>query len=165
LYGLTPVPRVRIPPSPGWRSQFKGTSLLTRCARGHDQRPSTRLRAGSAKAFYVMTIFPSNLPVCEFLRIFSHERVQRNRLVIAFAVSSFAAPAPSGVKQHALPSDTAAIALFPVRLLLALYPSSGPGRCRDSLVIDRYCQAIVDACDVTISGWSSSPSPCAALVG
>jgi hypothetical protein len=38
-------------------------------------------------------------------------------VILAFAVSSFAAPAPSGVKHHALPSDTAAIALFPVRLL------------------------------------------------
>jgi hypothetical protein len=38
-------------------------------------------------------------------------------VTLAFAVSSFAAPAPSGVKHHALPSDTAAIAFFPVRLL------------------------------------------------
>jgi hypothetical protein len=36
---------------------------------------------------------------------------------LAFAVSSFAAAAPRGVKHHALPSDTAAIAPIPVRLL------------------------------------------------
>jgi hypothetical protein len=36
---------------------------------------------------------------------------------LPFAVSSFAAPAPSGVKHHALPSDTGAIALFPIPFL------------------------------------------------
>jgi hypothetical protein len=35
-------------------------------------------------------------------------------VILAFAVSSFVAPAPSGVKHYTLPSDTAAIALIPV---------------------------------------------------
>jgi hypothetical protein len=38
-------------------------------------------------------------------------------VILAFGVSSFTAPAPSGVNHHALPSDTAAIAPIPVRLL------------------------------------------------
>jgi hypothetical protein len=34
-------------------------------------------------------------------------------VILAFAVSAFAAPAPSGVKHHALPSDTAGHCFLP----------------------------------------------------
>ena len=49
-------------------------------------------------------------------------------VTLAFAVSSRTAPAPSGVKHHALPSDTAAIVSHPGTTSPALNPSSGPDR-------------------------------------